>query len=64
MAAVTGGLPTQSAAKLAQRVATPEDPLWGANINSATETMLGGTAKAIAAAKDSARREGRSSDST
>ena len=50
MAAVTG-LPTRAAQQLAMRLATPADPLWLANINSATQTVLGGTSTALDAAR-------------
>jgi malonate decarboxylase epsilon subunit len=46
MAAVTG-LPTRAARQLVVDVATSQDPLWVANVNSATQTVLGGTITAL-----------------
>lgn len=57
MAAVTG-LPVRTVQELAQRVTTPAAPLWVANINSATQTVLGGTVTALRAAHDAAGRAG------
>src|SRR5262249_6900586 len=57
MAAVTG-LPTRAVSTLARRVTTPTEPLWVANINSATETVLGGTVAALTAAENAARHDG------
>jgi malonate decarboxylase epsilon subunit len=54
MAAVTG-LPTRTAQQLAERTSTPEEPAWVANINTATQTVLGGTATALAATQEAAR---------
>ena len=57
MAAVTG-LPTRTAQQLAERTSTAEAPVWVANINTATQTVLGGTATALAAAHEAARLAG------
>ena len=46
MAAVSG-LPIRSAGQIAQQVATADDPVWVANINSATQTVLSGTASGL-----------------
>jgi len=46
MAAVSG-LPTRAATQLAQHVSTDNDPLWVANINTATQTVLSGTSAAL-----------------
>jgi malonyl CoA-acyl carrier protein transacylase len=54
MAALTG-LPTRSACQIAQEVATDDDPLWVANINSATQTVFSGTASALQKAADAAK---------
>jgi malonate decarboxylase epsilon subunit len=51
MAAVAG-LPTRTVAQLVDRITTTEQPLWIANINSATQTVLSGTASALNAARD------------
>jgi malonate decarboxylase epsilon subunit len=59
MAALTG-LPTRAVRRLVERVSTPEEPLWVANLNSATQTVLGGTATALRAAHDEARLGGAS----
>jgi malonate decarboxylase epsilon subunit len=57
MAALTG-LPTRAVQQLVERIVTPEEPLWIANLNSATQTVLGGTATALNAAHDAARLTG------
>ena len=54
MAALTG-LPTRSACEIAQQVATADDPVWVANINSATQTVFSGTASALQKAADAAQ---------
>jgi malonate decarboxylase epsilon subunit len=54
MAALTG-LPTRSACQMADQVATADDPLWVANINSATQTVFSGTTTALTRAADAAR---------
>ena len=59
MAAVTG-LPTRAAAALAERVGTDGDPLWVANVNGATQTVLSGTAVALDRAADAAKAAGAS----
>lgn len=46
MAAVTG-LPTRATEHVVEAAATEHDPLWVANINSATETVVGGTETAL-----------------
>jgi malonate decarboxylase epsilon subunit len=55
MAAVTG-LRTRTATEIADRIAQ----LWVANINSATQTVLAGTASALDVARDAARQAGAS----
>ncbi|TYQ14412.1 UNVERIFIED_ORG: malonate decarboxylase epsilon subunit [Gordonia westfalica J30] len=57
MVALTG-LPTRAAVELVSQIATEHDPLWVANINSATETALSGTAPALKAVTSAARRAG------
>lgn len=57
MGAVTG-LPTNVAQRLAEQTATADDPLWVANVNSATQTVLSGTAVALAKAAEAANRLG------
>ena len=54
MAAVSG-LPTRTAYQITQHVATADDPIWVANINSATQTVFSGTASALQKAADAAR---------
>jgi malonate decarboxylase epsilon subunit len=54
MAAVTG-LSTRSACQIAQQVATADDPVWVANINSATQTVFSGTASALRKVADAAK---------
>lgn len=54
MAAVTG-LPIRTAQQMADDTATADDPLWLANVNSATQTVLSGTSAALAAAESEAR---------
>jgi malonate decarboxylase epsilon subunit len=53
--AALSGLPTRSACQIAQQVATANDPLWVANINSATQTVFSGTASALQKAADAAK---------
>lgn len=55
---VLRGLPTRSAVEIAGAVATIDDPIWVANINSATQTALSGTASALQACADVSRRAG------
>jgi malonate decarboxylase epsilon subunit len=50
MAAVTG-LPIRAAVQLVARVHTDDEPLWVANVNSATQTVLSGS---VAALRDAA----------
>ncbi|WP_036438586.1 ACP S-malonyltransferase [Mycobacterium sp. URHB0044] len=57
MAAITG-LPIRSAQLLAERTGTDADPLWLANVNSATQTVLSGTATALHDASHAARTAG------
>jgi malonate decarboxylase epsilon subunit len=57
MGAVTG-LPTTAARRLAAQTGTVDEPLWVANVNSATQTVLSGTAAALAAARAAAHRLG------
>jgi malonate decarboxylase epsilon subunit len=59
MAAVTG-LPNRAAAALAEQVGTDGDPLWVANVNGATQTVLSGTAVALDRAADAAQAAGAS----
>ena len=54
MAAVTG-LPTRAACQIAQQVATADDPVWVANINSAIQTVFSGTASALRKVADAAK---------
>jgi malonyl CoA-acyl carrier protein transacylase len=54
MAAVSG-LPARPACQIAQQVATADDPVWVANINSATQTVFSGTAPALQKVADAAR---------
>ena len=54
MAAVSG-LPTRSACQIAHQVATTDDPVWVANVNSATQTVFSGTAAALQKVADAAR---------
>jgi malonate decarboxylase epsilon subunit len=54
MAAVSG-LPTRAACQIAQQVTTADDPVWVANINSATQTVFSGTASALQKVADAAR---------
>src|SRR5271156_3081779 len=54
MAAVSG-LPTRSACQIAHQVATTDDPVWVANVNSATQTVVSGTAAALQKVADAAR---------
>jgi malonyl CoA-acyl carrier protein transacylase len=54
MAALTG-LPTRSSCAIAQEVGTADDPIWVANINSATQTVFSGTASALQKAADAAK---------
>lgn len=49
MAALTG-LPVRAAERLVSDIDTPAEPLWVANVNSATQTVLGGSEPALAAA--------------
>lgn len=57
MAAVSG-LPTRAVAELVQQVATDDDPLWVANVNAATQTVVSGTDRALRRAADAASRAG------
>jgi len=57
MSAVSG-LPTRAAAELVRRVATDDDPLWVANVNGATQTVVSGTDRALRRAADAARGAG------
>jgi malonate decarboxylase epsilon subunit len=49
MAAVAG-LPTRAVVELAERLHTDDEPLWVANVNSSTQTVLSGSAAALQAA--------------
>jgi malonyl CoA-acyl carrier protein transacylase len=53
--AALSGLPTRSAYQIAHQVATANDPVWVANVNSATQTVFSGTALALRTAGDAAR---------
>jgi len=57
MAAVSG-LPTRAAAEVARQAGTDSEPLWVANVNSATQTVLSGTASALHAGATAAERAG------
>jgi malonate decarboxylase epsilon subunit len=57
MAAITGAT-ARSVQAMVSDVATDGDPLWIANINGATQTVVGGTVAALAAAEPAARRIG------
>jgi len=57
MSAVSG-LPTTAAAELVRKVATDRDPLWVANVNGATQTVVSGTDAALQRAADAARDAG------
>jgi malonate decarboxylase epsilon subunit len=57
MAAITGLRPVV-AQKLAEKAAAPNEPVWLANVNTATQTVLGGTIPALTAAERLARRDG------
>ena len=52
------GLPTRAAADIARQVATDSDPVWVANINSSTQTVLSGTATSLQRAAEAAKRAG------
>jgi len=54
MAAVSG-LPTRPACQIARQVTTAVDPVWVANINSATQTVFSGTTSALQKVADAAR---------
>jgi malonate decarboxylase epsilon subunit len=57
MAAVTG-LPIRTSQRLVDESATAAEPLWLANVNSATQTVLSGTAAALMAAEVAANKLG------
>lgn len=57
MAAVCG-LPTTAVARLVADVGTDDDPLWVANVNAATQTVVSGTGRALRRAADAASRAG------
>jgi malonate decarboxylase epsilon subunit len=57
MAALTG-LPIRTARQLTEQTSTDDEPLWLANINSATQTVLSGTAAALQKASHAARTAG------
>ena len=50
MAALTG-LPVRTAQRVVDETTTDAEPLWVANVNAATQTVIGGTATALAAAE-------------
>ncbi len=53
MAAITG-LSPRAARQLAASVTSGRNPAWVANVNSASQTVLGGTAVALSAAREAA----------
>ncbi|SEH53050.1 malonate decarboxylase epsilon subunit [Mycolicibacterium rutilum] len=57
MAAVDG-LPAAAASRVADAASSPDQPLWVANVNSATQTVVAGTAAALATAEELADRAG------
>jgi malonate decarboxylase epsilon subunit len=57
MAALTG-MPIRAARHLVEQTGTADDPLWLANINSATQTVLSGTAAALQNASHAAKAAG------
>ena len=57
MAAVRG-LATTAVARLVADVGTDDDPLWVANVNAATQTVVSGTDRALLRAADAAGRAG------
>ncbi|WP_445168761.1 ACP S-malonyltransferase [Mycolicibacterium sp. Dal123E01] len=57
MAAVSG-VPTRTAVAIAREVGTDSDPIWVATVNSASQTVLGGTSQALRTAGEAARRAG------
>jgi malonate decarboxylase epsilon subunit len=54
MAAITG-LSTRAATQLTQHVSTGEDPVWVANVNGASQTVVSGTAAGLAKAAQAAQ---------
>ena len=52
------GLPTRVAVEIAREVSTDDDPIWVANVNSATQTVFSGTAVALQRAAAAAGRMG------
>jgi malonate decarboxylase epsilon subunit len=57
MAAVTG-LPTRTTMQLVERLHTDDEPLWVANVNSSTQTVLSGSMTALQDAAVAARTAG------
>ena len=57
MSALTG-LPTRAAIDIVREVGTSDDPIWVANVNGATQTVVSGTVTALQRAADAARRAG------
>jgi malonate decarboxylase epsilon subunit len=57
MAAVNG-LPTRAAAEVVAESRTDDDPLWIANVNDATQTVVSGTGRALRRAAGAASRAG------
>jgi malonate decarboxylase epsilon subunit len=57
MAALTG-LPIRTARQLAEETTTDDDPVWLANVNSATQTVLSGTVAGLQNAGDAASTAG------
>lgn len=57
MAAVIG-LPSSTVRALADRVSTPGDPLWVANINAADQIVVSGTTTALERARGASRQAG------
>lgn len=57
MAALTG-LPTRAAVQLVEQVHTDDEPLWVANINSGTQTVVSGSGRALQTMSDAVRSAG------
>jgi malonate decarboxylase epsilon subunit len=57
MAAVTG-LPTRTAAQLVERVHTDDEPLWVANVNGSSQTVVSGSVTALRKAAVAAKAAG------
>lgn len=57
MAAITGA-PTRTVRDLVEEVGTSADPVWVANVNTGTQTVIGGTSSALERAAVAAREAG------